>query len=232
MALWTIGDLHLSFGVKGPIYVMDSSWKGHEKKIDKYCRKWIHDQDTLVITGDHTWGKSPEERKPDFEFIEDLPGRKILLKGNHDMFWDAKKTEKLNQAFDGRLYFLQNNFYSYEDYALVGTKGYCYEGLDSIEHYQKIMDREEKRLRTSFELAKNAGFHKFIVFLHYPPTTIGEQESVFTRMAEEYGASFVIYSHSHGQARFHDSIQGPYHGIEYRLVSSDFLKFRPVRILD
>ena len=148
------------------------------------------------------------------------------------MFWDAKKTDKLNQAFEGKLYFLQNNFYSYEDYALVGTKGYCYEGLDTIEHYQKIMDREEKRLRTSFELAKNAGFHKFIVFLHYPPTTIGEQESVFTRMAEEYGASFVIYSHSHGQARFHDSIQGPYHGIEYRLVSSDFLKFRPVRILD
>ena len=110
-----------------------------------------------------------EECRLDLQFIENLPGRKILLRGNHDMFWDAKKTAKLNAYFDGRLFFLQNNFASYGDYAIVGTKGYCYEGKDSIEHFFKIRDRETARLKDSFEQAKAAGFKKFIMFLHYPP---------------------------------------------------------------
>ena len=84
------------------------------------------------------------------------------------MFWDAKKTENLNEMFRGKLEFLQNNFYTYEDYALVGTKGYCYEGKDSYEHFLKIRERELGRLRYSFEAAKAAGYEKFIMFLHYP----------------------------------------------------------------
>ena len=154
-----------------------------------------------------------------------------MLRGNHDMFWDAKKTEKLNEEFKGRLEFLQNNYYTYEEYALVGTKGYCYEGKDSIEHFLKIRERECERLRISFERAKADGYQKFIMFLHYPPTTIGEQESPFTRMAEEYGADQVIYSHCHGQKRYDDSFKGMVNGIMYRLVSSDYLKFRPEKIM-
>lgn len=123
-----------------------------------------------------SWGRNMKECVPDFAFIEQLPGRKILLRGNHDMFWDsgASKTKKLNEVFAGMLFFLQNNFFSYEDYALVGTKGYCYEGKDSIEHFLKIRERELVRLRDSFEQAKAAGYRKYIMFLHYPPTTIGE----------------------------------------------------------
>ena len=86
-----------------------------------------------MITGDHSWGRDLAECQADLDFIMALPGRKILLRGNHDMFWDAKKTEDLNEMFRGKLEFLQNNFYTYEDYALVGTKGYCYEGKDSYE---------------------------------------------------------------------------------------------------
>lgn len=148
------------------------------------------------------------------------------------MFWDAKKTARLNEEFAGRLSFLQNNYYTYNDYALVGTKGYCYEGRDSLEHFRIIRDRELERLRVSFEAAKADGYEKFIMFLHYPPTSIGEMESGFTRMAEQYGASQVIYSHSHGQEHFYESFHGEVNGIEYRLVSSDFLNFRPIKILD
>ena len=148
------------------------------------------------------------------------------------MFWDAKKTYRLNEQYAGRLCFLQNNFYAYEDCALVGTKGYCDEGRDTPEHFEKLVNRELERLRMSFEMASAEGFLRFIMFLHYPPTSIGEMESGFTRMAEEYGAEQVVYSHCHGQARYQDSLMGEVEGVEYRLVSSDYLKFRPERILD
>lgn len=154
------------------------------------------------------------------------------------MFWDAKKTERLNEQFKDRFFFLQNNYAVYESterqekYALVGTKGYCYEGKDSYEHYEKIVARELERLRVSFEKAKADGYRNYLMFLHYPPTSIGEMESGFTRMAQEYGAQQVIYSHCHGKERFDDSFQGTVDGINYRLVSSDFLKFKPVKLLD
>ena len=206
-------------------------WKNHVAKIEKNWKKKITSKDTIVLTGDHSWGRNLDEAQEDLNFIINLPGRKILLRGNHDMFWDAKKTEKLNDRFNGQLEFLQNNYYNYEDYALVGTKGYCYEGKDSVEHFLKIRDRELERLELSFEKAKADGYDKFIMFLHYPPTTIGEQESPFTQMAEAYGAEQVIYSHCHGKERYGDSFTGEVNGIMYRLVSADYLRFRPVKIL-
>lgn len=232
MALYAMGDLHLSFAVDKPMEVFGEVWKNHTAKIEKYWCKKIKDEDTIVITGDHSWGRNLEECREDLEFIRNLPGRKILLRGNHDMFWDVKKTEKLNQQFEGRLSFLQNNYYSYGEYALVGTKGYAYEGKDSSEHFQKIVDREAKRLRISFEKAQKDGYGQFIMFLHYPPTSIGEEESVFTRMAEEYGAEQVVYSHCHGEERYQDSFLGMVNAVEYRLVSGDYLKFKPMKILD
>ena len=231
MALYAMGDFHLAFSTGKTMEVFGKEWKDYVNRIEKNCRKCLRPEDTIVITGDHSWGRNLTECEPDLKFIENLPGRKILLRGNHDMFWDAKKTEKLNQMFAGRLRFLQNNFEVYEDYALAGTKGYCYEGKDSIEHFYKIRDREVARLRYSFELAKAEGYTKFLMFLHYPPTSIGEQESPFTQIAEEYGAEQVIYSHCHGQERYDDSFKGMVNGIEYSLVSSDYLKFHPQKIL-
>ena len=174
-----------------------------------------------------------------------LPGRKILLRGNHDMFWDVNKTEQLNARFAGQLHFLQNNFFPYRDYALVGTKGFCFEGpfyLDrrgrilgwdekAEEHAKKLVERELQRLRCSFEAAGAAGYRKFIVFLHYPPTSILEEESGFTAMAEEYGAEQLIYAHCHGESRFHDSIEGEKNGVQYHLVSGDYRKWVPLKVL-
>jgi len=181
----------------------------------------------------------------DLQFIAELPGRKVLLRGNHDMFWDAKKTQMLNERFAGKLLFLQDNFYPYEDYALVGTKGFCFEGPfylnrrgqivgwdeEKSEHAKKLVDRELERLRFSFEAARAAGYRRYIMFLHYPPTSILEDESLFTAMAEEYGAEQVIYAHSHGESRFHDSILGEKNRIQYSLVSGDYLKWKPMKVL-
>ena len=245
MALYALGDLHLSFQVDKPMDAFGRVWKNHEKKIERYVKQTVTPEDTLVLTGDHSWGRKLAESEEDLAFIERLPGRKILLRGNHDMFWDAKKTERLNAQFAGRLFFLQNNFAVYEDYALVGTKGYTFEGpfyLDRRgrivgwdeerwEQAEKLVERELVRLRLSFEQARKAGYRKYIMFLHYPPTSILEETSPFTAIAEEYGAEAVVYSHCHGEARFGDSIRGEFRGVRYLLVSGDYRNFRPARVL-
>ena len=231
MALYALGDLHLAYQSEKTMDIFGKVWKNHEKKTEKNCRGIMTEDDTLVLVGDHSWGRRLEECEYDLRFIENLPGRKILVRGNHDNFWDAKKTQRLNDIFKDRLYFLQNNFYSYKDYAIVGTKGYCYEGLDTREHAAMLVEREAKRLKVSFEEARKAGFEKFIMFLHYPPTELGEKTSRFTYMAEAYGVSQVVYAHCHGRERFHDSLLGSVNGIEYSLVSGDFLDFKPKLIL-
>ena len=180
------------------------------------------------------------------QYIMDLPGRKILTRGNHDMFWDAKKTKALNEKFAGKLEFLQGNYYTYKDIALVGTKGHTFEGPfylnrrgqivgwdeNAEEHSKKLVAREAARLRESLEAARADGYRRIIIFLHYPPTNILEKESVFTRMAEEFRAEQVIYAHSHGDSRFYDSILGVYHGVGYSLVSGDYLKWRPMKVVE
>ena len=248
MGLYAIGDLHLHFQspLKSKRQLTEKVWKNHEEKFKSFCARKLTPDDTLVLVGDHSWGRNMGECAEDLRYIEELPGRKILTRGNHDMFWDAGKTEQLNELFAGRLRFLQNSFDSYRDYALVATKGHCFEGpfyLDARgrivgwdeeaeEKSKKLVERELQRLRLSFEAAREAGYRKYIVFLHYPPTSILEEGSGFTEMAEEYGAEQLIYAHCHGERRFHDSIEGERNGVTYRLVSGDYLKWHPVKLLD
>lgn len=165
MALYALGDMHLAFSVDKPMDRFGKVWKKHEEKLEKNCRKLIGNEDTFVITGDHCWGKNLSEAKTDLAFIADLPGNKILLRGNHDMFWDAKKTAVLNQEYEPQLHFLQNNHYHYQDYALVGTKGYTFEGPFYInskgqivgwdeaneKQAKKLVAREAERLRISLK---------------------------------------------------------------------------------
>ncbi len=248
MSLYAIGDLHLHFQseLKAPGQLHGRAWKNHEEKFRKNCARMITAEDTLLLLGDHSWGRSLAECGMDLQYIRDLPGRKILTRGNHDMFWDAKKTRQLNEQFGPELTFLQDSYETYGEYALVGTKGYTFEGpfyLDrrgriagwdeqAEEHAKKLVSRELTRLRTSFELARKDGYRKFIMLLHYPPTNILERSSGFTDMAEEYGAEQVIYAHCHGETRFHDSILGDFHGIRYSLASGDFLGWKPMKVLE
>lgn len=246
MSLYAIGDLHLHFQseLKAPGQLHDPVWKNHETLFRKNCTNLLRPEDTLVLVGDHSWGRNQAESEKDLEYISSLPGRKILLRGNHDMFWDAKKTETLNRLWDGRLFFLQNNYASYEDYAIAGTKGYTFEGpfymrgrkitgwdREEEEHARKLTEREADRLKISLDAAVKDGYCKFLIFLHYPPTSILESNSVFTAIAEAYGAEKVIYAHCHGEQRFHDSIEGRHHGIGYSLVSGDYLRWNPLKIL-
>ena len=247
MSLYAIADLHLHFAseLKNKNQLSGKAWMNHEEKFRKNCEKMLHDEDTLVLVGDHSWGRNLEECAPDLQYICNLPGIKILSRGNHDMFWDAKKTDRLRNAYEDQLQFLQDNYYAYQEYALVGTKGFTFEGpfylnqyhqivdwdIEAEEHAKKLVAREAARLRTSFDAARADGYGKYIMFLHYPPTNILEKGSVFTELAEEYGAEQVIYAHSHGESRFYDSILGMHNGIRYSLVSGDYLKWKPCKVL-
>ncbi len=248
MSLFAIGDLHLHYQsvLKAPGQLRERVWKKHEEKFRRNCGKTVAAGDTLVLVGDHSWGKNLDQCELDLQYIRDLPGRKILTRGNHDMFWDAKKTPQLNERFQPELSFLQDSYETYQDYALVGTKGFTFEGpfylnrwgqitgwdQEAEIHAGKLVERELQRLRKSFELARKDGYRKFIMFLHYPPTNILEKRSGFTDMAEEYGAEQVIYAHCHEESRFHDSIHGEYRGRVYHLVSGDYLQWKPLKILD
>lgn len=246
MALYALGDLHLSFQADKSMDVFGSVWRGHARKIEKYVRKIVGPEDTIVLTGDHSWGRKLAECEEDLAFIARLPGRKILLRGNHDMFWDAKKTARLNALYEGKLFFLQNNFTAYRDIALIGSKGYSFEGPFYLDpwgrivgwdeaaeaHADKLIEREMARLRDSFDQAKAAGYEKFIMFLHYPPTNILQERSSFTAFAEAHHISTVVYSHCHGKAHFADSLRGNVRGVNYMLVSGDYLGFKPALVAE
>ena len=163
MALYAIGDLHLSFQSDKTMDHFGKVWRNHERQLEKNCNKMISDEDILVLVGDHSWGRNLSECEKDLEFIQDLPGKKVMIRGNHDMFWDAKKTERLNEKFAGKLFFLQNNYASYQDYAIVGTKGYTFEGpfhmrgnkivgWDGVAESVSVkrIERETERLKLSY----------------------------------------------------------------------------------
>ncbi|MBQ6334974.1 MAG: metallophosphoesterase [Erysipelotrichaceae bacterium] len=248
MSLYAIGDLHLHFQceLKSEVQLFDPLWKGHEEKFRENCARMIKDDDTLVLVGDHSWGKDLSQCEKDFDYIRALPGKKILTRGNHDMFWDAGKTKKLNEKFAPQLNFLQDGYEVYGEYALIASKGYTFEGPYYLDrkgriigwdeekeaHAAKLVEREAGRLIRSFEAARADGYKKFIMFLHYPPTNIMESESIFTQLAEQYDVDQVIYAHCHGAKRFHDSIQGQFNGREYSLVSGDYLNWVPKKIMD
>lgn len=247
MSLFAIGDLHLHFSseCRAPMQRTDPLWKNHTQKLRANCQRLLKEDDTLVLVGDHSWGKNLAQCAPDFDYIQSLPGKKVLLRGNHDRFWEVSKTERLNETFAGKLFFLQNNYYPYGDYALVGSMGFSFEGPFYLNRKGQIVDwdreaeaeaerrisRELERLRISLEAARADGYHRLILFLHYPPTNILERRSAFTDLAEEYGVHQVVYAHTHGEARFHNSIEGSFRCIDYSLVSGDYLRWTPKRIL-
>lgn len=232
MALFAIGDLHLSFSGEKRMERFGELWKNHDKKIEKCWKRGIKEEDTVVVTGDHAWGNHLNSCREELAFISSLPGKKVLLRGNHDYFWDVKKTARYNEEYQGKLFFLQNNFFPYnKEYAIVGTKGICDEGRDTREHFEMIRQRELDRLRRSFTEAERAGYDKFIVCLHYPPTDAFQSESLFTELIEQYSVKALIYSHLHSEEHFYESLLGEVRGVTYHLVSSDYLGFHPKKIL-
>ncbi len=228
MSLYAISDLHLSFNVDKPMDIFGDKWALHERKIESNWNRLITDEDTVLIAGDISWGMKESESKDDLNWINNLPGRKIISKGNHDYWWGS--ISKLNSSYD-KIKFIQNNFYTYKDYAICGTRGWICPGSDKFtEKDKKIYDRELIRLELSLSEALKNGYEKFIVMIHYPPVNEKFQKSGFLEIFEKYKVKKVIYGHLHGMTE--DKLASELNGnIEYIMTSCDYLDFCPKKIL-
>lgn len=229
MALYTISDLHLGFNVEKPMDIFGDKWKDHCNKIKENWLSKITEEDMVLIAGDISWSLREQDSKYDLDWINELPGKKIISKGNHDYWWGS--ISKLNTMYENTK-FIQNNFYIYNDYAICGTRGWiCPSGDKYSDKDMKIYDREQIRLKLSLDAAKKNKFEKIIVMLHYPPVNEKFEESEFTKIIKEYNVEKVIYGHLHGPVLSGKVLNGYLDGVEYILSSADYLDFNPKRIL-
>lgn len=229
MALYAISDLHLALSTDKPMDIFGGHWTKHDEKIKENWISKITDEDTVLIAGDISWSMKHDESKLDLDWINELPGRKIISKGNHDYWWTS--ISKLNSMYENTK-FVQNNFYIYENWAICGTRGWICKGSDKFTTKdQKIYDREQIRLRLSLEEAKKAGYENIICMIHYPPTNEKFEDSAFTDLFKEFGVKKVIYGHLHGSISKERIIEGERDGIEYILTSCDYIGFNPIKLL-
>ena len=228
MALYAIGDLHLSLSAAKPMDVFGGNWKGYMDKLQDGLSV-ICPGDTTVLLGDLSWALGLAEAKEDFAWIDRIPGRKIILKGNHDYWWStATKFQNFcNENGFSNQFILNNNHYEYEGFAICGTRGWFFEEERSGEHDEKVFKRELQRLETSLISAGNL---PKIVFLHYPPRYKGYECKEIISLLEQYDVSRCFYGHLHG-ASHGLALEGIWNGIDYRLVSADRLNFQPFTVI-
>jgi len=226
MNLFTISDLHLPLGVNKPMDIF-GGWDNYVQRIEKNWKKLICQDDTVVIGGDISWASSLDEAYPDFEFINRLPGKKIILKGNHDYWWSTatKINEFLNSNNFNTISILHNNSYSDGKIAVCGTRGWLYDGTG--EKDKRVISRECGRLETSIKTALQSGAQP-VVFLHYPPA-YGEFvcEEIF-EVLDKYNIKQIYYGHIHGYGV--QNILKNYKDIKLKIVSCDQVDFTPVFI--
>ena len=228
MALYAIGDLHLGLSVDKPMNVFGPGWDGHVRRLEEAFSQ-LRDGDVTVLCGDTYWGIDLAQSLEDFRFIDRLPGRKLLVKGNHDYWWTT--AAKMRRFFSDNglttLDILHNNCHVYGDYALCGTRGWFYEEERSG-HNEKVLNREVGRLETSLRAA--AG-RPILAFLHYPPLYTGYRCPEIIAKLEAYGVKDCFYGHLHGPTH-RRAIEGTVGTVGYHLVSADYLRFVPKKILE
>lgn len=228
MALYAIGDLHLCLGAPKPMDVFGGAWVGYMDKL-KEGLSVIGPEDTTVLLGDLSWALDLESAKADFGWINAIPGKKIILKGNHDYWWStAAKFQKFctENGFEN-LFLLNNNCYFYESFAICGTRGWFFEEERSGAHDEKVFRRELIRLEASL---KAAGDAPKLVFLHYPPRYRGYTCPEILELLAKYEVRRCFYGHLHGGSH-KLAMEGLWDGVEFRLVSADYIGFRPFPVI-
>lgn len=228
MALYAIGDLHLCLGAPKPMDVFGGNWEGYMDKL-KEGVSVIKPEDTTVLLGDLSWALDLQQAKDDFAWIDQIPGRKIILKGNHDYWWNtASKFYRFcsENGFSDQ-YILNNNHYTHGEWAICGTRGWFFEESRSTEHDEKVFKRELMRLEASL---KSAGDLRKMVFLHYPPKYKGYECPEILELLEKYQVSMCFYGHLHGPSHAL-AVEGLHHNVAYKLVSADRLDFKPHLIM-
>lgn len=235
MALYSISDLHLPLGVNKPMDVFGASWENYVYRLRENWKNVVTEADTVVLPGDFSWAMRLSEAQSDFEYLSALPGIKILLKGNHDYWWDTiSKLERfMDEKFFTGIYFLQNNAYLYHDTAICGTRFWVCPGAKPFtQEDERIYLRELGRAELSLQAAQGRQPEEIIFFTHYPPLLKAQEpDERFMTLMHRYGVKRVVYGHIHGNAK-QIAFTGVYDGIEFDLVSCDYLQFIPRKLKD
>lgn len=229
MALFTLADLHLATGTDKPMDIFGGRWQGYTEKIIKNWRALVEPEDTVVLGGDISWGISLAEAQSDFALLESLPGKKHIVKGNHDLWWET--ASKMHRFLDENGFvsidFLHNNCFFYENTALCGTRGWPFEEDFADPHNEKIFKRELLRLEASLKCGAAAQPDEIICFLHYPPLYANFRCAEIVTLLQSYGVKQCCYGHLHSDSLKY-AVEGVHDGIEWRLVSGDHVDFTPV----
>ena len=234
MALYVIGDTHLSEAVNKPMDIFGGAWQDYRAKLLRGLGETlVSEEDMLVVAGDLSWGMSLEEALPDFQFLEQFPGKKVLVKGNHDYWWET--VSKMNKFFEKneikRLSFLHNNCIFNSGTVLCGTRGWFYDPHDPAAGDEKVFKREVMRLEASLKAARRQhGDAPIFCFLHYPPILRSGRVAPILELLESYGVSRCYYGHLHGES-LRAAFNGVWNGVHYQCVSADYIGFRPVQIM-
>lgn len=227
MRLFIIGDTHLSNDprIGKPMDIFGAAWNDHQERLQQDWDACVSEEDTVIVAGDISWGMRLDEAMADLNWLHERPGTKVLIKGNHDLWWTG--ITKLNQLFPD-MRFLQNSCYDCGDGTYIcGSRGWICPGAEGFEAADEVVyNRESLRLRASLEAAAARQAENIIGVLHYPPTNDKFQPSAFTSLFEEFGVRRVYYGHLHGREAYRKGIKGNLNGVTYDLVSLDYLSCR------
>lgn len=228
MKIYAIGDLHLSgLPPSKPMEIFGEQWQDHWLKLKTNWLAKVIPTDTVILAGDISWALKLDSALVDLNMINDLPGKKIFLRGNHDFWWSSIK--KMNTVFldNTSIFFLQNNFTVANDYAICGSRGWSLPQQDFFTDEDLVIyKRELLRIESSLKFATDAGYNKKILALHFPALLKNNMDTEIVSLCKKYSVNHCIFGHLHG-----DDCQlafiGEYHGTNYQLVSADYLNFNP-----
>jgi predicted phosphohydrolase len=230
MAIYVIADLHLSFSQDKPMSIFGENWEGHSEKIKNNWISKVKPEDTVVLPGDFSWAMYLQDTYKDFEYLNSLPGKKLLLKGNHDYWWTTVTNMRnfLEENKFKNIDFIYNNSYLVENKILTGTRGW---NLLDTENSSKMIKRESIRLQLAIEdgIKKYGDDKEIIVFMHYPPISNTNKKSEFLKILKQYDIKRCYYGHLHGKSH-QDAVEGIVDGIEFKLISADYLNFDVIKV--
>lgn len=236
MSIYIIADLHLSFNEPKPMSIFGENWKNHEEKIKQEWQKKVSENDTVLLLGDFSWAMHLKDTLKDFEYLNSLPGKKIMLKGNHDYWWNTISSMQkfLKENGFSNIEFLQNNSLEVENKIICGTRGWTVAGVDT-QNSKKMIQRECIRLELSIKdaIKKNVSGKEIIVCMHYPPilklNVLNNEMTDFVRILKKYNINKCFYGHLHGTS-ISEAVQGKCFGIDFKLVSADGMGFKLLKL--
>lgn len=228
MAVFAIADLHLSLGTDKPMDVF-KGWSNYTERIKKNWTREVSNEDTVVVSGDISWAMKLRETDADFSFIDELPGKKIFIKGNHDYWWDTKsKMDRyISEKGWSTISILHNNAFSADGISICGSRGWFYDAESDED--KKVLMREVGRIDTSIRLARETGLEP-VVFLHYPPLHVNAECGEILEVLIKNDIKRCFYGHIHGKSS-KKAFEGERYGIKFKLISADYLKFNPIKVV-